>query len=185
MTLVIRVSYSQLATSSFGSLGACRMIRVNADGSTVRPHPVLLTSYSCLSVSRKVVSCLSFPAITSISVSSGRNYLKMNHAQKEAGIPFQQFGKYTGTTLSTLQGHRSRIPSRTYPPRLHSRGARVTPSPWLMGGSVEGLLDSRPRAGRGGDSAAVIICISMASSNFISAADTILQITKCEYVYQF
>ena len=41
-----------------------------------------------------------------------------------------------------------------------------------MGGSVEGLLDSRPQAGRGGDNAAVATCngISMASSNFISAA---------------
>ena len=39
-----------------------------------------------------------------------------------------------------------------------------------MGGSVEGLLDSCPRAGRGGDNAAVVTCNSMASSNFISAA---------------
>ena len=38
-----------------------------------------------------------------------------------------------------------------------------------MGGSVESLLYSRPRAGRGGDNAAVVTCISMASSNFISA----------------
>ena len=39
-----------------------------------------------------------------------------------------------------------------------------------MGGSVEGLLDSRPQAGRGGNNAAVVTCISMASCNFISAA---------------
>ena len=39
-----------------------------------------------------------------------------------------------------------------------------------MGGSVEGLLDSRPRDGRGGDKAAVVTCFLMASSNFISAA---------------
>ena len=38
-----------------------------------------------------------------------------------------------------------------------------------MGGSVEGLLDPIPRAGRGGDNAAVVICTSMASSNFVSA----------------
>ena len=36
--------------------------------------------------------------------------------------------------------------------------------------SVDGLLGSRPRAGRGGDNAAVVTRISMASSNFISAA---------------
>ena len=35
VTLTIRMSSSQLATSSSGSLGVCRMIRVNADGSTV------------------------------------------------------------------------------------------------------------------------------------------------------
>ena len=39
-----------------------------------------------------------------------------------------------------------------------------------MEGSLEGLLDPRPRAGRGGDNAAVVTCTSMASSNFTSAA---------------
>ena len=39
-----------------------------------------------------------------------------------------------------------------------------------MGGNVEGLLDSRPRAGRVGDKAAVVTCILMARSNFIGAA---------------
>ena len=39
-----------------------------------------------------------------------------------------------------------------------------------MGGSVEGLLDPSPRAGRGGDNAAVVTCTSMACSNFVSAA---------------
>ena len=39
-----------------------------------------------------------------------------------------------------------------------------------MGGSVAGMLDFRPRAGRGGDNAAVVTCCSMASSNFSSAA---------------
>ena len=38
-----------------------------------------------------------------------------------------------------------------------------------MGGSVEGLLDSRLRAGRGGDNALIVKCISMGSTNFISA----------------
>ena len=36
-----------------------------------------------------------------------------------------------------------------------------------MGGSVEGLLDPSPRAG---DHAAIVICTSMANSNFVSAA---------------
>ena len=35
--------------------------------------------------------------------------------------------------------------------------------------SVEGLLDSRLRAGRDGDNAADVTCISIASSNFIRA----------------
>ena len=39
-----------------------------------------------------------------------------------------------------------------------------------MGGSIEGLLDYRPRADRGGDNAAVFTCCSIASSDFISAA---------------
>ena len=39
-----------------------------------------------------------------------------------------------------------------------------------MAGGLEGLLDPRPRAGRGGDNAAVVTCTSMPSSNFISAA---------------
>ena len=39
-----------------------------------------------------------------------------------------------------------------------------------MGGSVEGLLHPSPRAGRGGDNAAVVTCTSMASSNFVNAA---------------
>ena len=39
-----------------------------------------------------------------------------------------------------------------------------------MGGSVEGLLDPSPQAGRGGDNAAVVKCTSMASNNFVSAA---------------
>ena len=38
-----------------------------------------------------------------------------------------------------------------------------------MGGSVEGLLDPSPRAGRGGDNAAVVTCTSMVCSN-VSAA---------------
>ena len=41
----------------------------------------------------------------------------------------------------------------------------------MVVGSVEGLLDPRSLAGRGGDNAAVVTCTSMASSNnFISAA---------------
>ena len=60
-----------------------------------------------------------------------------------------------------------------------------------MGGSVEGLLDSRPRASRGGDDAAVVTCIAMASSNFIGAAvlDNIRKVTTvkeragCMYVW--
>ena len=40
-----------------------------------------------------------------------------------------------------------------------------------MRGSVKGLLNSRPRAGRDGDNAVVVTCISIASrSNFIRAA---------------
>ena len=39
-----------------------------------------------------------------------------------------------------------------------------------MGGSVKGLLDSCLRAARGGDNAAVVACVSMASSILISAA---------------
>ena len=37
-----------------------------------------------------------------------------------------------------------------------------------MGGSVEGLLDPRPRADRGDDNAAAVTCTSMSSSNFVS-----------------
>ena len=50
-----------------------------------------------------------------------------------------------------------------------------------MGGSVEGLLAARPRAGRGDDNAAVVTCnsISMASSDFISAT-TVLHISRKE-----
>ena len=39
-----------------------------------------------------------------------------------------------------------------------------------MGGSVEGLLDPSPRAGRGGDNAAVVTCTSMACGSIVSAA---------------
>ena len=39
-----------------------------------------------------------------------------------------------------------------------------------MEGSIKGLLDSRPRAGRGGDNAAVVTYCLIASNNFISAA---------------
>ena len=39
-----------------------------------------------------------------------------------------------------------------------------------MGGSVEGLLDPSPRAGRGGDNAAVVTYTPMGCSNFVSAA---------------
>ena len=35
-------SSSQLATSLSGSLRACRTIRINADGSTVKPYPALI-----------------------------------------------------------------------------------------------------------------------------------------------
>ena len=38
-----------------------------------------------------------------------------------------------------------------------------------MRGSVKALLDSRLRAGRDGDNAADVTCISIASSNFIRA----------------
>ena len=74
-------------------------------------------------------------------------------------------------------GHASRLERTTL--ILYGRLPRVranfnnTPRLWLMGGSVQGLLDSHPRAAssRGGDNAAVVTCISMASSgNFISAA---------------
>ena len=37
-------------------------------------------------------------------------------------------------------------------------------------------MDSRPRAGRDGDNAAVVTCISIASSNFIGA--TVLDISQ-------
>ena len=48
---------------------------VNLDGSTVKPCPTLLFLYSylLLLVSRNVVSCLTFSAVTSLSVLSGRN----------------------------------------------------------------------------------------------------------------
>ena len=45
-----------------------------------------------------------------------------------------------------------------------------------MGGGVEGLLDSRLRAGRGDENAAVFTCFSIASSNFIS--DAVLDISR-------
>ena len=64
VTLAIRISSSQLATSSSGSLRAFRTMRVNADGRTVRPYPALLNSYSCPSGSRKAVLYLSFSAIS-------------------------------------------------------------------------------------------------------------------------
>ena len=54
VTLVSRMSSSPLATSSSGSLEACRMLRVDADGSTVRLYPDLLNFYRCSSWSRKV-----------------------------------------------------------------------------------------------------------------------------------
>ena len=46
----------------------------------------------------------------------------------------------------------------------------ATSRPWLMGGSVEGLLDPSPRAGRGGDNASAVTYTSMACSNFVTAA---------------
>ena len=39
-----------------------------------------------------------------------------------------------------------------------------------MGGSVEGLLDSSPQAGRSGDIDAIVTCTSMVNSNFVSVA---------------
>ena len=42
--------------------------------------------------------------------------------------------------------------------------------------SVEGLLDSRPRAGRDSDNAAIATCISIYSSSFIGA--TVLDISQ-------
>ena len=59
VTLAIRISSSQLATSSSGSRRAFRTIRVNADSRTARPYPALLNSYSCPPGSRKAVLCLS------------------------------------------------------------------------------------------------------------------------------
>ena len=47
VTLAIRMSSSQLATSSSGSLRAFRTMRVNADGRTAIPYPALFNSYSC------------------------------------------------------------------------------------------------------------------------------------------
>ena len=48
VTLAIRMSSSQLVTSSSGSLRVFRTIRVSADGRTVRSYPVLLlNSYGC------------------------------------------------------------------------------------------------------------------------------------------
>ena len=41
VTLAIRMSSSQLATSSSGILMAFRTIRVNVDGRTVRPYPAI------------------------------------------------------------------------------------------------------------------------------------------------
>ena len=41
----------------------------------------------------------------------------------------------------------------------------------MADGSVESLLDSRPRAGRGNDNATDVTCCSIASSNFISVAE--------------
>ena len=64
VTLAIRMSSSQLVTSSSGSLRAFRTIRVNADGRTARPYPALSNSYSCPSGSRKPVLCLSLSAIS-------------------------------------------------------------------------------------------------------------------------
>ena len=48
--------------------------------------------------------------------------------------------------------------------------------PRLVRGSVERLMDSRPRVGRDGENAAVVTCISIASSNFIRA--TVLDISQ-------
>ena len=64
VTLAIRMSSSQLATSPSGSLRACRVIRVSADGKTVRPYSVLLSSYDFPSGSRKTVLCLSLSTIS-------------------------------------------------------------------------------------------------------------------------
>ena len=47
--------------------------------------------------------------------------LKVDHAQKEAGIPFQLRGLYKGT------GHASRL--ERISPRLHSKKTGVTPRP--------------------------------------------------------
>ena len=43
VTLAIRMSSSQLATSSSGSLRAFRTMRVNANGRTVEPYPARLS----------------------------------------------------------------------------------------------------------------------------------------------
>ena len=64
VTLAIRMSSSQLATSSSRSLRAFRTMHVNADGRTVRPYHSLLNSYSCPSGLRKAVLYLSFSAIS-------------------------------------------------------------------------------------------------------------------------
>ena len=58
VTLSMRTPSRQLATSSPGSLRVCRTIRANADGSTVRPYPALLSSYSCPLGSRERPFCV-------------------------------------------------------------------------------------------------------------------------------
>ena len=60
--------------------------------------------------------------------------------------------------LVPLNGHASRLERIT--PRFHNRLTRVTPRLSLIIGNVEGLMDSRPRGGRGGDNASVDTCIS-------------------------
>ena len=64
VTLAVRMSSSQLVTSSFGSLRSFCTTRGNTDGRTVRPYPTLLNLYSCPSGSRKAVLCLCLSAIS-------------------------------------------------------------------------------------------------------------------------
>ena len=150
MTLATRMPSSQPATPSSGSLRACRMVRVNANDSTARPHAALLNSYSFLSGSRRPFCFWLFPPLhfggiptlslfvcvcVCVCVSfKSRSYrvamhMKINHAQKEAGIQIQQFVNMRAKLRALYKGtsHASRLERIT--PKHLSRLSKVTPRP--------------------------------------------------------
>ena len=140
VTLAIRMSSSQLATSSSGSLRTFRTMRVNANGRTVIPHPALLNSYSYPSGSRKAVLYLSFSAILtwwepdakSIWVNS---FFPFSPSKIVCILPSPLLSA-TSCSLSALQSmHRRRVPSFFFTQRH-----------WAAHGEFDGLIMPRSKS---------------------------------------